>query len=174
MKLVKTTFVLSTLALVSAAAMGPLTARAAVTDDDKQFLTMAAQSDMNEIKLSQLAETKATNPKVKAFAHKMVTDHQKLEMKMKPYATAWSITPPPGLDSDHQAIYDKLNGLSGADFDKAYIDAMDKDHHTALDAFTKEADTTSDAKFKADVLKGKAVVASHTTMADSLNSKMQG
>ena len=173
MKLVKTTFALSTLALVSAAAIVPLTARAA-TDDDKQFLTMAAQSDMNEIKLSTLAETKATSPKVKAYAHKMVADHEKLEMKMKPYAMAWSITPPTGVDADHQAIYDKLNGLSGTDFDKAYMDAMVQDHHKALDAFTKEADTTTDAKFKADVIKGKAVVGSHTTMADTLNSKMQG
>jgi hypothetical protein len=36
-----------------------LPAKAATPVDDKQFLSMAAQSDMNEIKLSQLAETKA-------------------------------------------------------------------------------------------------------------------
>ena len=140
------------------------------SDQDKQFLSMAAQSDMNEIKLSQLAETKASNPQVKAFAKKMVTDHTKLEAKMKPFATSWGLTPPSGPDSDHQAIYDKLNGLSGAEFDKAYMNAMDEDHHKALDAFTKEADTTTDPKFKAAVEKGKTVVASHTTMADNLKS----
>jgi putative membrane protein len=52
------------------------------------------------------------------------------------------------------------------------MSAMVADHHKALDAFTKESDTTTDAKFKAAVLKGKAVVAAHTQMADSLNSKM--
>jgi putative membrane protein len=45
-------------------------AKAAPPDDDKQFLFTAAQSDMNEIKLSQLAETKASSPHVKAFAKK--------------------------------------------------------------------------------------------------------
>jgi putative membrane protein len=133
---------------------------------------MAAQSDVNEIKLSQLAATKASNPQVKAFARKMVADHNMLEAKMKPFATAWSLTPPTGLDSDHQAIYEKLNGLSGADFDKEYISAMAEDHHKALDAFTKEGETTTDAKFKAAVLKGKAVVAAHTNMADSLKAKL--
>jgi putative membrane protein len=150
----------------------PPIAQAAASDEDKQFLSMAAQSDMNEIKLSQLAEAKALNPQVKSFAHKMVSDHNMLEVKMKPFAAAWGLTPPAGLDSDHQAIYDKLNGLSGADFDKAYMDAMAEDHHKALEAFTKESATTQDDKFKAAVTKGKTVVAAHTKMADSLKSKL--
>jgi len=49
---------------------------------------------------------------------------------------------------------------------------MAEDHHKALDAFTKEGETTTDAKFKAAVLKGKAVVAAHTNMADSLKAKL--
>jgi putative membrane protein len=150
----------------------PKAAAAASSDDDKQFLSMAAQSDVNEIKLSQLAQTKASSPDVKAFSKKMVTDHNMLEMKMKPWATSWGLTPPSGLDSEHQTIYDNLNSLSGSDFDKQYMSAMAADHHKALDAFSKEADTTSNAKFKAAVIKGKAVVASHSTMADSLSAKM--
>jgi putative membrane protein len=149
-----------------------LKARAAVTDQDKQFLAMAAQSDFDEIKLSQLAETKATNSSVKSFAHEMVTDHTNLEAKMKPFATAWGITPPTSLDPDHQTIYDKLNGLSGPDFDKAYMDAMTTDHHKALDAFTKEADATTDPNFKTAVTSGKSVVAAHTSMADDLKAKL--
>src|ERR1700761_6040288 len=139
------------------------------SDDDKQFLGMAAQSDLNEIKLSQLAETKASSPQVKSFAKKMGSDHNMLEMKMKPYASEWGLTPPTGLDSEHQATYDQLNALSGKDFDKQYMTAMDQDHHKALDAFTKEADTSANPKFKAAVLKGKAVVAKHTAMADELS-----
>jgi putative membrane protein len=165
-----TTFVCSL--LLTGTLLHPPIAQAAASDQDKQFLSMAAQSDMNEIKLSQLAEAKASNPQVKAFAHKMVSDHNMLEAKMKPFATAWGLTAPAGLDSDHQAIYDKLNGLSGAAFDNAYMDAMAEDHHKALDAFTKEGDTTQDAEFKAAVLKGKTLVAAHTKMADSLKSKL--
>ena len=159
----------SVLTIATITLVQPLTAQTAPTDADKQFLSTAAQSDINEIKISQLAETKASSPQVKAFAKKMVADHNKLEMKMKPFATTWGLTPPTGLDSDHQAIYDKLNGLSGADFDKQYMAAMAEDHHKALDAFTQEASTTTDPKFKAAVTKGKGVVASHSTMADNLS-----
>jgi putative membrane protein len=101
----------------------------------------------------------------------MVADHNKLEMQMKPFATKWNLTPPTGLDSVHQAVYDRLNGLSGADFDKAYMTAMAEDHHKALDAFTTEAQSTQDAQFKAAVSKGQKVVAGPTKMADNLQSK---
>jgi putative membrane protein len=168
----KTAARLICLAAISAALSHPSQANAAVTDGDKQFLTMAAQSDFNEITLSKLAETKASNPQVKAFAHKMVADHTALEAKMKPFATAWQLTPPTSLDADHQAEYDKLKGLSGSDFDKEYMNAMATDHHKALDAFTSEGDTTTDAKFKATVMSGKSVVAAHTSMADDLKAKL--
>jgi putative membrane protein len=168
----KTATMLVCLALISAALSAPSYARAAVTEQDKQFLAMAAQSDFNEIQLSKLAETKAANPSVKSFAHEMVTDHNNLEAKMKPFATAWGLTPPTSLDADHQAIYDKLDTLSGSDFDKEYMQAMVTDHHKALDAFTKEVDTTTDPNFKTAVVSGKSVVAAHTSMADDLKAKL--
>jgi putative membrane protein len=149
-----------------------LPSRADTAEQDQQFLAMAAQADVNEIKLSQLAESKATAPNVKAFAHKMIVDHKKLEVKMRPYAMAWKVTPPVDLDSDHKDEYAKLNGLSGADFDKEYINAMAEDHGKALDAFSKEVDTTDNPKFKTAVTEGKAVVAAHKNMADDLKGKM--
>ncbi len=147
-------------------------AGAEVTEQDKTFLTNASQSDFNEIKLSQLAASKASDPMVKKFAAKMVTDHTSLEAKMKPYADAWGLTPAASLDADHQAEYDKLNGLSGADFDKEYMTAMDMDHGKALDLFKSEVASTTDAKFKKSVAGGEKVVAEHKMMADKLAPKV--
>ena len=153
--------------------MVPVKAKADTpSDDDKKFLAMAAQSDVNEIQLSQLAVQKATNPAVKAFAEKMVKEHKQLSASMKPFADEWGLTPPTGLDDDHQKEYDKLNGLSGADFDKEYISQMVTDHANALDAFTKEAKDTKDLKFRAAVIKGKTVVAAHKNMAYDLKKKL--
>lgn len=144
----------------------------AATDDDKKFLATAAQSDVNEIKLGQLAEQKATNPAVKAFARKMVTEHKQMSASMKPFVQAWGVTPPVDLDDDHKDVYKKLSGLSGADFDKEYISQMVSDHSKALDAFTKEAKDTQDAKFRAVVIEGKSKVAAHKNMAYDLKKKL--
>jgi putative membrane protein len=146
--------------------------QAQASDSDKQFLAKAAQSDVNEIKLSQLAEEKASNPAVKAFAQKMVAEHKKLSASMKPFADSWGLTAPTDLDDHHKEEYSKLNGLSGADFDKEYVDQMVSDHAKALSAFTSEAKDTKDMKFKAAVLKGKTVVAAHKNMAYDLKKKL--
>ena len=154
-----------------AATLIPAKAKA-VTDDDKKFLATAAQSDQNEIALSQLADQKATNPAVKAFAGKMVEEHTHMTESMKPFADSWGLTPPTGPDADHQKELDKLNGLSGNDFDKEYMSQMVTDHSKALSAFTSEAKDTKDVKFRAAVIKGKTAVAAHKNMAYDLKKKL--
>ena len=144
----------------------------APSDDDKKFLAFAAQADQNEIAMSQVAEQKATNPDVKALAHKMVTEHKAMSASMKPWATKWGLEPPMGPDADHQKEIDKLKGKSGTDFDKAYIDDMVDDHRTALDKFDSEVKDTKDASFKAAVMKGKDKVAAHKNMAYDLKKKL--
>ena len=84
------------------------------------------------------ARTAATNPAVKEFGQRMVTDHTKLDAKMKPYADNWGVAAPTGLSPDAQKEYDKLQGMSGNDFDKEYISDMVSDHSKDLDAFNKE------------------------------------
>jgi putative membrane protein len=170
-KMKKTTQIICCAVLGFASTMMPSKAKAA-SDDDKKFLAMAAQSDQNEIALSQLAQQKATNPAVKAFGEKMVTEHTKMSESMKPFADSWGLTPPSGPDADHQKELDKLNGLSGADFDKEYISQMVTDHSKALSAFTSEAKDTKDVKFRSAVIKGKTAVAAHKNMAYDLKKKL--
>ncbi len=147
---------------------------AASSGQDKQFVTMAAQSDFTEITFSTAAVQKASDPKVKAYAQRMITDHNQLEAEMKPVADKLGVTPPTALDAEHQQLFDQMNQLSGAAFDKQYMSAMDTDHHKALDAFKAEAASTQDKQLKPIVKKGEKVVAMHTQMADKMSGKMGG
>ncbi|HTF68820.1 MAG TPA: DUF4142 domain-containing protein [Edaphobacter sp.] len=160
------------LALVAGSLMTVSASAQSPSDDDKKFLASAAQSDVNEIKLSELAEQKAMNPAVKAFATKMVSEHKKMSASMKPFARSWGLSAPTDLDDDHKSDYAKLNGMSGADFDKEYMDLMVSDHSKALDLFTDEAKSTKDPKFRAAVVKGKTMVAAHKNMAYDLKKKL--
>ena len=144
----------------------------ALDDTDKSFITDASQGDLTEIKLSQLALQKTSHAQVKMFAQKMVDDHTMLETKMKPFADKAGVAPATELNSEHQALYDKLNGLSGQDFDKAYVEAMDKDHHEDLTKFDSQLSSTKDAAFKKTVAQGRKVVAMHTKMIDGMSRKM--
>ena len=159
--------------LIGAATLfAPQAKAAAPSDDDKKFVAAATQGDINEIKLSELAQQKATNPAVKAYADKMVAEHKKMFWSVAPFADSWGVALATDLDDDHKSVYKKLDGLSGADFDKEYIDHMVSDHSKALDAFTDEAKDTKDAKFRAVVVKGKTMVAAHKNMAYDLKKKL--
>ena len=160
--------------LGGAAAMATTVAGAQGTEQDKQFLMMASQGDLTEITLSKLALTKTSNPQVKAYAQGMITDHDKLETNMKPFADQMGVPPAAELSAEHQQLLDQLQGLSGADFDKQYMSDMDTSHHATLDAFKSELSTTTNAPLKATVAKGEKVVAQHTMMADRLSKKLGG
>ena len=58
----------------------------------------------------------------------MVTDHSRAGDKLKGIAATKNLTLPGSMDAKDKALYDRLSGLSGEAFDKAYMQAMVKDH----------------------------------------------
>ena len=120
----------------------------------------------------KLALKKSQNPDVRAFAERMIKDHQMLGKKMAPLMAQAGAKPSYSMNTEHQHLYNKLSGLSGAEFDKEYAEAMDKDHHEDLKDFRDEINSTKLAEIKATVIEGEKVIAEHTKMADELAQKM--
>jgi putative membrane protein len=101
------------------------------------FVQTVAISDMFEIQAGQLAAEKAQNSDVKSFGQEMVDDHSKTSDDLKELIKDENIKVevPAKLDDDHQAKLDKLNGLSGNQFDKTYIQMQVKAHEKAVSLF---------------------------------------
>lgn len=144
----------------------------AQSHSDKEFLEKASQGNVAEVEIAKLALKKSTNSDVRAFAQRMIKDHQTLGKKMAPLMVDAGVKPSVSLDTEHQHLYNKLNGLSGADFDKQYVEAMDKDHHEDLKDFQDEVSSTQVPALKTAVASGEKVIAEHTEMIDSLAKKM--
>lgn len=140
----------------------------AQTMKDKMFLRHAAEGGMAEVQLGQLATQKASSDDVKAFGQKMVDDHTMLNKELAPIADSMGVRTPKSLNKQNQAEYDKLNGLSGTDFDTEYLTVMVKDHHKDLHEFREEAASATDANLKAAIEKGLNVIREHTMMVDKL------
>jgi putative membrane protein len=111
-----------------------------VSNDVRDFVQKAAMTNMAEIQLGNLAEQKAQSPQVKDFAQMMVRDHTKANDDLKQIAKAQNIDLPTQLDDEHQDLRQKLQGLSGADFDREYMDAMVDGHQDAVDMLKDHAD----------------------------------
>ena len=140
---------------------------------DRKFVTMAAISDMTEIKASELAQTKATSPAVKEYGTKMIADHEKSSTELKSITGTKSVTPPASIDKAHQKDLDKLAKLSGADFDKAYAKQMVSDHKDAVSLFEKEGKSGKDGDLQAFAGKTLPILQGHLQMAKDLESNIK-
>ncbi|MBB5330557.1 DUF4142 domain-containing protein [Tunturiibacter gelidoferens] len=138
------------------------------TMKDKIFLRKAAQGGMAEVKLGQLAAQKGSGDDVRAFGQKMVDDHTKLNNEMAPIADSMGVRLPKDLNKEDQAEYDKLNSLSGNNFDMEYLSFMVKDHHKDLREFRQEAASTIDPTLQTAVANATKVIHEHTMMVDKL------
>lgn len=150
------------------AAQGAGTASAA----DKKFVMNALQGGMAEVQLGQLALEKASSQEVKDFGQKMVDDHTKLGDQMKPVASQIGIPVPADVSSKDKALKARLEKLSGAAFDKAYIHAMVADHKEDDKEFKMEETGGKNAQVKDAATQGESVIAGHLQMAMDLQKKL--
>ena len=111
-----------------------------------QFLTKAMEANAAEVKLGELAESKAQDPRVKDFAAMVVKDHtmaldkmhmlmeQRVNAKVSPAATNmdWHTMK---LTPMQQKTFDRLSKLSGADFDREFMKTMVAEHQAAIRDF---------------------------------------
>ena len=140
---------------------------------DREFMLKAAQGGMTEVAMGKLAQDKGSSSDVKEFGSHMVMDHSKANDKLKAIAAKKGVTLPSDLDAKHQAMVDRLQNMSGAAFDHAYVKAMVKAHEKDAAEFSDASDSAHDPALKdfaGDTLK---MIKSHLADIKSIQSKMK-
>lgn len=131
----------------------PAGAPAAAVVKAPEFVKAAAISDMFEIQSSQLALEKGKGAEVKRFAQHMIDDHKKASEKLKSVAADMPI--PTQLDEKHAAMITQLKSLSGAEFDRVYLDMQKAAHWEAVllfEQYSKSGDTPKLKQFAEQTL----------------------
>ena len=116
------------------------------------FLKKAMEANEAEIELGRMAQTKAQDQRVKDFANMMVTDHTQMLNRLhdamgtstssthhKNKQTSTGSTGSMQLSKADQMTKNRLSKLSGAAFDRAYMDTMVQDHRKDVREFEMEA-----------------------------------
>jgi putative membrane protein len=136
---------------------------------DSAFAMKAAQANMAEIELGKLAQQKAMSEDVKKFAQMMVDDHSKALDELKGAAESKNITLPTAIDAEHKKLSDKLSKLSGAGFDREYMQAMVDGHRKVAADLRKESQSGTDSDLKAWAGKTLPTVEAHLKQAETIN-----
>jgi putative membrane protein len=98
----------------------------------------------------------------------MIADHEMLGRDMKPLAAKLGAKPATGPSIADRAKYEELKLKSGTDFDRAYVEAMVKDHNDDLKKFIDEEQKTTNPDVKAAVAKAENTIKQHTEMIDNI------
>jgi putative membrane protein len=127
---------------------------------DKQFVRNAMEGGLADVKLGTLAAEKGS-PAVKTLAQQLVDDHSAMNKDMAGVADVMGVMLPKKINKESQSEYEKLNGLSGKDFDAEYVSYMAKVHYQDLHAFHMEASVASDPELASEVVKAMGMMHKH-------------
>lgn len=141
---------------------------------DSTFIMKAAQGGMAEVELGKLAVQKASNDRVKQFGQQMVDDHSRAGDELKSLASSKGMTVPTTINAKDRATKKRLEGMQGADFDRAYMQDMVNDHQQDIADFQKEADHGSDPDVKAWAAKTLPTLQHHLQMAQEAWNAVKG
>lgn len=143
-----------------------------MSNEDKEFVTKAGMGGLAEVQMGNLALQKAASADVKAFAQRMVSDHSNANAELAQFATTKGLALATELSGEHQAAYEHLNGLSGAEFDKAYMTHMVEDHEKDVAEFDKASTSATDTDLKAWAGKTLPTLKEHLELAKTTARKV--
>jgi putative membrane protein len=135
---------------------------------DRQFMMRAAMMDMAEIQTGRLAVSQGASESVRQFGQRMIDDHTRTSQQLMQMASAASFTPPQTLDAKHQAAAAKLARLTGAEFDRAYMKQMVKDHQEAVSLYQRQSTRGTMPDLRAFASATLPALQEHLTMARSM------
>jgi putative membrane protein len=126
----------------------PNPSNANVSSADRSFASKAAQAGSAEIADAQIALKSSSRQDVKDFARRMVSDHTKAADQLKSVASGEGLTLPRGESAADQKETDALQKLTGASFDRRYIEDQRKAHRDAVALFTAESRNGKNSQLK--------------------------
>lgn len=141
---------------------------------DSGFAKNAAEAGLAEVELGKIAAQKASRSDVRQFAQNMVNEHEQASKELKALAQKKNIGLSNQLDASHNDERQKLQTLSGAEFDKTYMQIMVFEHRQALHQFEQESKSGSDPDFRGYAGRQLSSIHSHLNAAETMLKQLGG
>jgi putative membrane protein len=167
------------IALVLVGVLGLTTASVRAQNvTDAKIASIVVTANQIDIDAGKLAESKASDEDIKKFAQLMITDHTGVNKQATELATKLNVTPEDNpttqslkTEGEKNIVY--LKTLSGAAFDKAYIDQEVTFHQLVLNAVDKTLiPSAQNAELKALLVKVRPAFVAHLEHAKQLQAAL--
>jgi putative membrane protein len=127
---------------------------------------------MLEVSLGELAQRKAQSVNVKNFARSVVSDHRRQQNEWKSMATRNGQEFTQGMGKKHRKKLDKLQKLSGREFDRAFMSQMVEDHKDYIDYFEKEGRSAHSTQVRQLVERDLPTLRAHFSQAKQIGAQV--
>lgn len=142
--------------------------------DDAAIVGIFDAANSWDIETGSLAASKASRETVKSFGQMLARDHESVRKQGRDLAAKLDVTPTPvaaefALKQNHEAAMSKLKELSGAAFDRAFLEHEVAFHKAVIDAVTTTLlPAIRNAELKAFVTKVAPAFEAHMKQAEAL------
>ena len=175
----KSSLILFASALLLAAGGALAQGTPAAGPTDAQIAHIVVTANQVDIDAGKLAESKGKSKDVKAFGKQMVTDHTGVNKQATALVTKLKVKPEDNPTSESLKAggaenVKKLQGLSGAAFDKAYVDHEVAYHQQVLDAIDQTlVPNAKNDELKALIVKVRPAFVAHLEHAKHIQSSLK-
>lgn len=135
---------------------------------DRFFVTAVLRGSIIDTRLARLALAKSSSSDVKQFAQKVIDDSGGISADVGRAGRQSHIHPSAKLSDKEKAVLARLQGLSGEQFDRAYIRLMVRHSKGADEGFKIEAERAETPALQQAAGRGEPVIASHLEAARQL------
>ena len=142
------------------------------------ILSQMNVANTTEIQLATLASKKASAPKVKQIARKLATDHSKNREQLRSLAQKLNVTLTPAQGgsvsaADSAAMPPDLQGKSGRNFDRAFVQHEIADHQSNIQKLQTQAiPSARDAAVKAYLQKTVTEMQAHLSSLKQVQQQL--
>jgi putative membrane protein len=145
---------------------------------DAEIVEIVTVANDTDIENGQLALSKSDNADIKAFANEMVQAHTALNQQGGALASKLGVTPVANatstqLKQNGESTREMLKGLSGVEFDKAYVNGEVDLHQAVLDQLDNSLiPSAQNAELKALLEAARPTISAHLDHAKQLKTKI--
>ncbi|HEX3235942.1 MAG TPA: DUF4142 domain-containing protein [Gemmatimonadales bacterium] len=153
----------------------PTTAPAQVTLDslaDTAFVREAIAGNLLEVRLGRAAMQRASSPAVKQFGQQMFRDHTTMGNQWSALISRNRLPVKVALDPAQEQQASRLERLSGADFDRNYMNSMIQDHQQDAQAFQSQGLSARSADVRQLASSDLATIQQHLSMAQQVGAQV--
>ena len=144
-------------------------APAFISKADRDFVTKAAGSSLYEMEAAKLAESRAADPRLKAFAQTLQRDHQRAFEGLKQISLQHNYPLPEQSPEDKTAILARLKSLSGKEFDTVFrLQVGIEDHREDIKLLERARRTTRTADIRVWIDQSLPVMRHHLEQAQAM------